>query len=159
MWYTVPNPQSDNERLMHMDTMVIIWLSVMVFFILLEAVTTQLVGIWFAVASMVTLVFALFGVPQWAQFVIFVVCTVLMLIITRPLVKRAMKGVKTRTNADRTIGMTALVIQEINNKKAEGQVQVSGQIWTARSLGGNAIPEGAEVTVHSIEGVKLIVEG
>ena len=140
-----------------MDIMVIIWLSVMVFFILLEVITTQLVSVWFAAAALVTLVVALFGVVEWVQFVVFVVVTVLMIIFTRPLVKRAMKGMKTRTNADRIIGMTAIVIQEINNTKAEGQVQVSGQIWTARSQDGEVIPTETIVTVQAIEGVKLIV--
>ena len=41
---------------------------------------------------------------------------------------------------------------------SSGQVNVSGQIWSARSQHDVAIPAGAEVRVLRIEGVKVFVE-
>ncbi len=48
--------------------------------------------------------------------------------------------------------------QEINNTTAAGQAKVLGSVWTARSARGTVIPEGTEVIVRAIEGVKIIVE-
>ena len=51
--------------------------------------------------------------------------------------------------------------QSRNNIKSlltRGQVQVDGQIWTARSAHGVVIPAGSRVKVLSIQGVKVMVE-
>ena len=141
-----------------MNPMVIMWLCAFIVFIIIEAVTTQMVCIWFAAAALVTLIAALLGVPELAQYVVYVLTAAVLLIFTRPFVKRVMKSSSIRTNADRTIGMTAIVIKEINNNISEGQVKVSGQTWTARSQNGEVIPTETKVAVRSIEGVKLIVQ-
>ena len=141
-----------------LDAMVIIWLGAVVVFVVVEALTVQLLCIWFAAASIVSLVLALLGAPEWAQIVVFFVCTALLLIFTRPIVRRLMNKPQARTNADRILGMPAIVIQEINNDKAEGQVKVINQIWTARSITGDVIPADAKVVIRAIEGVKAIVE-
>ena len=141
-----------------MDTMVIIWLSLLVGFIILEAASVQLVGIWFAIFSLVSLVLALAGVPEWAQITVFLVGSTALLVFTRPIAKRFMKGPQEKTNADRVIGAEAIVVQEINNDTAVGQAKVIGQVWTARSHDGDVIPIGKKVIVRSIEGVKVIVE-
>ena len=141
-----------------MDTMVIVWLCALIFFVVMEAIAVQLVSIWFAASSLVSLVLALLGASAVAQIVVFILCTALLLIFTRPIAKRIMNKPAARTNADRILGMTAVVIHEINNDAAEGQVKVANQVWTARSVGGGILPVDAKVIVRSIEGVKAIVE-
>ena len=60
--------------------------------------------------------------------------------------------------ADRIIGMKGIVLQTIDNQAATGQVRVGGQIWTARSQDPTVTyPEGSEVTIRAISGVKVIV--
>ena len=140
------------------DTTTIIWISAIVVFVVVEALTVQLICIWFALSALVTMIVSLLGAPLWAQLTVFPVCTVILLLFTRPAVKKLMKGKLTHTNADRILGMPAVVVQEVNNDAAEGQVKVMNQIWTARSLGGDILPRDAKVTVRSIEGVKVIVE-
>ena len=141
-----------------MDTMTIIWLCALFAFALVEAVTLQLICIWFAVSDLIVLIVSLFGVPVWAQITIFCLCTAALLYFTRPLVRRLTSGPRARTNADRVLDMAAVVVAEINNDQARGQVKVNGQIWTARSLSGNVLPLGEKVVVRAIEGVKVIVE-
>jgi len=138
--------------------MAIIWLCAIVIFVVIEALTVQLLCIWFAAGSLVALILALLKAPEWAQIAVFFVSTVILLIFTRPIVKSLMKKPETRTNADRILDETAIVIAEINNGNATGQVKVQGQVWTARSIDGSIIPIDAKVTVRSIEGVKVIVE-
>ncbi len=56
------------------------------------------------------------------------------------------------------VGRQAIVIGEIDNIQATGQVTVSGQEWSARSWDDKVrIPAGAVVVVVAISGVKLIV--
>ena len=141
-----------------MDPLVIMWICATVAFVIIEAVTVQLVCIWFGVAALVTMFAALLGAPLWLQFTVFPVFTVLMLVFTRPIVKRLMTGSVQRTNADRILGKNAIVTQDINNDAAEGQVKVMGQIWSARTIGGEPLPAGASVIVRTIEGVKVLVE-
>lgn len=53
-----------------------------------------------------------------------------------------------KTNADRCVGADAVVTEEINNLKAQGQVKVLGNVWTARAAEDAVIPEGTVVTVE-----------
>ncbi|MBE6828566.1 MAG: NfeD family protein [Ruminococcaceae bacterium] len=137
---------------------VAIWVVLLIGFSVIEAVTVQLVSVWFAVGSLAALIASLFKVGVVGQLVIFLVVSIICFIITRPLVKRFSQNKIQSTNADRCIGQTAVVTEEIDNIKASGQVKVNGNIWTARSENGEIIPVDSMVTVIKIEGVKLIVK-
>ena len=93
------------------------------------------------------------------QLAVFVIVSALSLIFLKPFAAKHLYTNRTATNADRVIGRHGVVTQAIDNEMAEGQVQVSGQIWTARSSNDNVrIPCGTLVTVQQISGVKLIVD-
>jgi membrane protein implicated in regulation of membrane protease activity len=141
-----------------LDQPVIIWLCIIVVFVVIEAISVQLICIWFAAAALLTLISALLGAPVWLQVIVFAFFTAVFLILTRPFVKHLVKGSRIHTNADRVIGRTAIVLSEINNDLANGQVKVMNQVWTARSANGNVIPADIKVNILAIEGVKLIVE-
>jgi len=74
-----------------------------------------------------------------------------------PFVRKSLKKAHVSTNADRYIGKTAVVTEEISNLEARGQVKVDNQIWSARSDGNETLAAGTAVKVLRIEGVKLIV--
>ena len=139
--------------------MTIFWLIAFILFVVGEAVTVGLVSIWFAVGSLGALLTAALGGGLWLQIVVFLILSALSLMLLKPLSRKWMAGHKAaRTNADRVIGETALVTEDIDNTMATGQVQVDGQIWTARSAHGVVIPAGSRVKVLSIQGVKVMVE-
>lgn len=125
--------------------------------IALEAATAQLISIWFAGGGLAGLIAHFLHAPFWLQVIAAAVATLILLLATRPLVRRFLRGKETRTNADRVVGRTAVVTEPIDNVLAKGRVSVLGSDWTARSLDGGAIPAGAQVRVERIEGVKLIV--
>ena len=50
-----------------------------------------------------------------------------------------------------------MVTEEINNSLGLGQVNVSGSIWSARSVDQSVIVAGSNVQVQAIQGVKLMV--
>ena len=139
--------------------MTIFWLIAFILFVVGEAVTVGLTSIWFAVGSLGALLTAALGGGLWLQIAVFLILSALSLMLLKPLSRKWMAGHKAaRTNADRVIGETALVTEDIDNTMATGQVQVDGQIWTARSAHGVVIPAGSRVKVLSIQGVKVMVE-
>lgn len=57
------------------------------------------------------------------------------------------------------IGMSAVVVSEIDNQSEQGQAKLNGLDWMARSMDEKiTIPVGTVVTVLEVRGVKLIVE-
>lgn len=135
-----------------------VWLVLVVVASAVEAATTQLVSIWFAVGGIAAVITVALGGDLFVQCGVFLAVTVLTLVLTRPLVKKITKFKKTETNADRYIGKPGIVMEEINNTTGHGQVKVFGSIWTARSESDAVILAGENVVVKRIEGVKLIVD-
>lgn len=135
-----------------------IWLIAVIVLVAGEAVTVGLTFIWFAVGALGGLVAAVAGGPVWLQIVVFLALSGLSLALVRPLASRLMRTDRTPTNADRVIGKTAVVTQAIDNVEGRGQVNVAGQVWSARSEHDVVIPAGAEVTILRIEGVKVFVQ-
>ena len=135
-----------------------VWLVLLVVFVVFEAATVQLVSVWFALGALAALIAAICHAPAWLQIVLFILISAVSFAVTRPLVKKFSTSKIQKTNADRCIGDTAVVTEEINNLEAKGQVKVDGNIWTARSENNDIIPAGEKVTVIKIEGVKLIVK-
>ncbi len=139
-------------------TMLLFWIVALVVLIIVEAVTAQMVTIWFAAGAVGAIVAERLGAEVWLQWVVFVAVSAVALIATRPLVKKLTKTKVQPTNADRCIGQTAIVTEEINNVEGKGQVHVNGVTWTARSLDGTVFKKDERVTVERIDGVKLIVK-
>ena len=138
--------------------MLIVWIVLLVVFVILEALTTQLTTIWFALGAVAAIIAYMFDAATWVQWVVFTLVSLIALAVTRPFVKKITNKAKTRTNADMVIGKTAVVETTINNAQAQGTVKVNGNIWTARSEKGDIIPAGSSVVIMRIDGVKLIVD-
>ena len=141
-----------------MNTLMIFWLVLAVALALLEMFTVQLVSIWFTIGAAAACITSIFTDNIIIQIIVFAVVSGIAIAVTRPFVKKMKQKGSEATNADRYIGKTAIVIKAIDNDHACGMVKVDNEKWTARSATGETIPEGASVTVTSIEGVKLMVE-
>ena len=134
------------------------WLIAVALFLLIEFATPALTTIWFAGGALLAMICSLMGGPIWLQCTLFVVGSAVLLFLTRPLAVRLLNKDAVRTNADSLIGKEAVVTEKIDNLRSTGAVQVSGQVWTARSVNPEHVIEKDEIVmVRSIEGVKLIV--
>ena len=137
--------------------MSILWLIGVVVFLILEGATYQLICVWFALGCVAAMVADFLEAGTVAQLWIFIIVSAAALISTRPLVKKMLnKKPLEKTNADRIIGQTAVVIKKIEGVNFMGQVKVNGSVWTAKA--DENIDEGEAVVVKAIEGVKLLVE-
>lgn len=137
---------------------VFVWIIFAVFMLICEILTTQLVSIWFVLGGIAAAITCIFTDNLLIQTLVFVLVSLIALLATRPLVKKFLKNKKEPTNSDRLIGRVAIVTMDIVNQTGEGQVNVDGKIWSAKSSDGCEIKSGANVKITSIEGVKLVVE-
>ena len=135
----------------------IFWAIAIVVFVILEAITAQLVSVWFIAGSIAAMISKWLGAPFYLQLIVFVAVSAVTLALTRPLIRKHLKPKNEPTNADRVIGQTGVVTEKIDNLSAAGLVKVDGQIWTARSEDDTVIDEGKQVEIKKIDGVKLIV--
>ena len=136
-----------------------IWLIIMAVMIVVEISAPGLVSIWFAAGALAAYVSALLGASTAIQVMAFVLVSVVLLLLTRPLAKKFINERAAKTNKDTIPGRMAIVTEEINNLAATGHVTIDGLHWTARAASEEEIiPVGEEVVVEKIEGVKCIVK-
>lgn len=138
-------------------TMLIIWFIIIVLGIILEEVTSSLVSIWFSIAAAIALVFAIADFDIYIQIIVFAVLSLVLILATRPLVKKLTHNTEVKTNVDKLFGMVGKVIEKIE-KDNKGIVKVDFQEWTAVSYKNVTIEEGTKVVIKGIVGNKLIVD-
>lgn len=139
-------------------TMALYWLVAMVVLIIVECISLGLTTIWFAAGALVAAIAAALGANLVVQGVVFVIVTAILLIFTRPWAMKYLNNRVVKTNADSMVGKTGIVTIDIDNLKEEGQVQLKGSYWTARSTDDQVIEKGAKVVVKEINGVVCTVE-
>lgn len=137
----------------------ILWLILLVVLALIEIATLGLTTIWFAVGALVATIVAALGGPLWLQIALFLIASILVLIFLRPIAVKFFNKDREKTNVESLIGMSAVVVSEIDNQNEQGQAKLNGLDWMARSMDDKiTIPVGTVVTVLEVRGVKLIVE-
>ena len=137
----------------------VFWLIVLVVLIATEIATMGLTTIWFAAGALVAAIISLLGGNVWWQVGIGLVVSLLLLFFTRPIAVKYFNRERVRTNVESLVGRQAIVISEVNNLQGTGQVNISGQEWSARASSDSVTyPVGSVVNVVAISGVKLIVE-
>ena len=137
---------------------IVFWSVAFILLRIAELQSFQFVSIWFALSSIVALFCAIADVTFTGQVIIFSLVSAMLLIATRPLVKKLHANKSVPTNSELDIGKTAIVIERINNSLSTGRVKLNGVDWAARSVDGSTISMGSTVIVEKIEGSKLIVK-
>ena len=134
--------------------MVWIWLSIIIFLIIIEGLTVQLTTVWFVASGIIAMITSIFIDNPTIEFAIFVLGGIFLLITTRPYLMKKLKVKESKTNLDRVVGMEGIVTEDITKYKL-GEVKVDGKRWTAISE--DDISVGEIVDIVKIEGVKLKV--
>lgn len=137
--------------------MAFLWLALAVFLGIIEACTVQLVSIWIAGGAVGATIIAACGFGMGTQIGVFLAVSVILLIATRPFVKKFTDAAKEKTNADRIIGQKVIITEKVDNIASTGKTVINGVEWTARSDDGRVLEKGSIAVVKKIEGVKLIV--
>ena len=134
------------------------WGIAIIVFIFMESLSPQLVSIWFAAGALAAAVFSLFSDNLLMQLLVFFAVSAICLLITRPLASKVVEVKKIPTNADRLIGKTATVTEDIDPITGKGRVVVTGDSWSAVTPDDTALTKGSTVQILKIDGVKLVVE-
>ncbi len=133
------------------------WLIALAAFIIIEIITLGLTTIWFAGGSLVAFLLALFNVPIPVQVIVFLIVSIMLLVLTRPVIERKLNTSRTKTNVNSIIGREGRVTETIDNFTQTGIVIINGLEWTARSSSDNIIPVGSKIIVDEVKGVKVFV--
>lgn len=136
----------------------ILWLVLFLVLLVIEIFTLGLTTIWFAGGAVVAFVMALLHVHYMLQIIIFLIVSLVLLFVTRPIAVRYFNQSREKTNIEEVVGKTAKVTKKIDNANGTGEAVLDGQVWMARSADGSIIETGIQVTVAEVEGVKLIVK-
>ena len=136
---------------------VVFWVLLAAALVIIEISTTQLIGIWFAVGALFAAFAAFAGAPLAIQLVAFLVTSVVAFWVGRPLLLEKFTPKHMETNTERMIGLTGVVLEEIDNLAQVGRIEASGLSWAARSEDEAPIAVGARVLTLRLEGVTLIV--
>lgn len=137
----------------------IYWLILFVILLLIEIFTMGLTTIWFAAGALVAFLAGILGFGMAVQIVVFIIVSIVLLILTRPIAVKYFNKECQKTNAESLIGQQALVLEDIDTLKAQGRVEVRGQEWSAKTDEPDGrIPKNTVVTIEGIQGVKLIVK-
>ena len=133
-----------------------LWLITAGIFFVVEMITTGFLIFWLGIGGLLAMITSFITENLFIQTAVFVVSSVLLILFTKPLVKKYIDtGKNTITNAYRIIGKTGLVTIDIDSVESTGQVKVNGEIWTAKA--DTNIQKGTEVEILKIDGVKLVV--
>lgn len=135
----------------------IFWGVIFVISLIAEIASMQLISIWFTVGSVGAFIAAMKGVGFPGQLGIFVAISVVLLLVTRPLLAKLRVNTEPRTNADKNIGETAVIIEEVDPALGTGRAKIGGVDWIAVSETGEILPAEAIVIVTRVEGAKLFV--
>ena len=134
------------------------WLIILVVALIVEIATMGLTSIWFAGGALIAWGMAVIGFGTMVQIVVFIVASLLLMILTRPLAVKFFNVKRQKTNAESLIGQCAVVIEEVDTIKAQGRVEIHGMEWSAKTDEPDGkIPVGRVVVVNGIQGVKLII--
>jgi membrane protein implicated in regulation of membrane protease activity len=99
----------------------------------------------------------LFDLPIWANGLVFLIVSVLLLVGVRPALRRRLTAGRGLPEPMKALeGKSALVLERVGQH--EGQVKLDGQVWTARPLNDDDIYQpGDHVTVVHIDGATAVV--
>ena len=134
------------------------WLVLFVILLIIEILTMGLTTIWFAGGALIAFVAGVLGFGTVVQMIVFVVVSVILLIVTRPIAVKYFNKERQRTNAESLIGQQALVLEDIDTLQSKGRVEINGQEWSAKTDEPDGrIEKNTVVVIDGIQGVKLIV--
>jgi membrane protein implicated in regulation of membrane protease activity len=113
----------------------------------------------FAGGALLGALLSLVGAGAVGSWVAFVVGSLLLLTLVRPIAMRHRRlPPRMRTGAAALVGQTGLVLERIVNDEGVGCVKINGEVWTARSYDDDEVIEaGHRVHVVEIRGATALV--
>lgn len=135
-----------------------LWLILSGVCLILEIITIGFLIFWFAIGALLAMVTSFFTENLLIQTSVFVISSTILIFATKPFVQKFVnKKENIKTNVYSTIGKIGIVTQDIDSIQSLGQIKVEGEVWSAIGINDMNIPQGTEVEIKEIKGVKAIV--
>ena len=133
------------------------WLIVAGICFVIEIYTIGFFIFWFGIGALFALVTSLFTNNLLIQALVFIISSTLLLLLTKPLMKRFVKNSNSKpTNVYSIIGKEGIVLEDIDSLNSKGTIKVAGETWSA--IADIDIKKNTKVKVIGISGVKAKVE-
>ena len=134
-----------------------VWVAVTIICVVIESLTLALTTIWFGISAFVMVFLAFTPMPFVAQLFIFVAIAMVLLIFTRPIVKKKLSQKQIATNYERVIGQIAVVTKKLTALE-KGSVKINGMEWTAAVKEDIVLEKGSKCIIEEIAGVTAYVK-
>lgn len=137
----------------------IVWLSLFILSVVIEALTTELVSFWFAGGALVSLILSFIpGVPFWIEIIVFTLVSALLLFALRPLVKKFLSKSSPKSNVEGMIHRVSTLEEDLSFLKPS-KIYIGDVLWDVITERKDLFLEkGKLVEVVGVSGNKLIVE-
>ena len=133
------------------------WLIIAGLCLVIEIYTVGFFIFWFGIGALFSLLVSFLTTNLFIQIGVFLVSSSLLVISTKPLMKKFTKNEKTvPTNFFSLSGKQGIVTKKIDSDNSTGQVKVKGELWSA--ISDKDIEKDAKVKILGVDGVKLKVE-
>lgn len=148
---------------MAMSVDMVVWLALAIILGIAEIFTVGFFVIFFALGALVAAATCFLTDSTIIQTVVFVVASVLMVWLGRPVLKKNFKvGDKPahESNVGALIGAEALVLEEVDQYRGKVKVVHTGETWTAYlspDYTQEILPVGSPALIEKVDGAKLAV--
>ncbi|BDZ66761.1 NfeD family protein [Methanobacterium ferruginis] len=119
-----------------------------------EMLTTSFFLLWFGVGASIAAVLNYMGFDPIMQILAFILISIVLLAVSRPLAQKITKEPPRKAASDRLIGKQGIVMEDILPDTG-GVVKVEGDVW--RAISTKKILKDNKIIVKKIESVKLYV--
>lgn len=120
-----------------------------------EMITTGFFLLWFGMGASFAAVLNYLGFDPLTQFVAFILLSLVLLAVSRPIAQKITKEPPRKAVSDRLVGKQGIVIDDVLPDTG-GVVNIEGDIW--RAVSSEKIKKNTKIVVKKVESVKLLVE-
>lgn len=134
-----------------------LWMGLAALLLIGEILTVGFFLIFFSIGAAAAGILAMLDISRTAQLIVFIITSGILFVFGRRFAERVTVKQPPGVGADRFVGMTGTVLEEIDNAVNTGKIRISQEIWRAGSADGGKIPVDSLVKVKRIEGTRAFV--
>ena len=134
-----------------------LWMVLAAILVVGEVFTAGFFLLWFGIGAAVAGVLALLGLGAAWQWGSFVVVSGVLFGVSRRFAERFSAKQPPGIGADRLIGKSGVVLEDIDNINNIGRVRLDKEEWRAESDTADIIPTGTRVEVVKLDGTHVVV--
>ncbi|NLA75562.1 MAG: NfeD family protein [Deltaproteobacteria bacterium] len=135
-----------------------IWIAMAAVLLIAEIFTAGFFLIWFSVGAAGAGILAMLGVGTTAQLIVFILLSGTLFVFGRRFAERVTAQQPPGVGADRFIGLSGYVIEEIDNIAGKGRIMTGRDEWRAISDSGEKISINTTIEIIRVDGTKAVVK-